>query len=234
MTPNAAKLDSQTATTKASTAATKQQQQKSTSETITTTTKQTTQQEQPKKIEEEQAKPTTVKQTDEKVSSSPSATLQDMKSTTTTTAAARAASTVIPKIRVKIPTNPPNNSYEFEKAFNELDRQDFYEYLKIIPPVSFGRIFKESLTEKILNSIVEGLTRVFTVDEGDEGRTELAERALQIMGHLTRVGRFDMIVMFLSDEEKRGTEQLFDLLAQKLKHDEKLMVELKRVRSKYA
>ena len=38
----------------------------------------------------------------------------------------------VPKIRVKVPTNPPTSSYEFEKVFNELEKSDFYEYLKVI------------------------------------------------------------------------------------------------------
>jgi tetratricopeptide (TPR) repeat protein len=130
----------------------------------------------------------------------------------------------LPKIRVQIPTQPPLNSYEFEKTFNELDREDFYEYLKIIPPANFSRLFKESLTDKMLNIIIESLEKVFLKSD------ELAERALEILENISKVSRFDMIIMFLNDKDKKQIETLFKTLQAKLPSRSE---QIKKLKSKF-
>lgn len=83
-----------------------------------------------KKPEQSISKPTP--QTASKVGKKESEKKQPATSTDSTSKITKGSPiTSLPKIRVQIPTQPPLNSYEFEKTFNEIDREDFYEYLKV-------------------------------------------------------------------------------------------------------
>ncbi len=65
------------------------------------------------------------------------------------------ASIIIPDVRIDVPKEPPKTSYEFEKYFKELRREDFYQYLKLIPTSSYKTLFKASFTSEIFSAIIE-------------------------------------------------------------------------------
>jgi hypothetical protein len=109
---------------------------------------------------------------------------------------------VVTKVASKAPKQPPKTAYEFEKSIKDLDSRSMFEYLQIIPPDSFKKLFKESLTSSLLMNIVNTISNEF-LKEGKQ------RDAFIILKNLAQNPRFEMTVMFLDDNEKKVLEHVF-------------------------
>lgn len=76
----------------------------------------------------------------------------------------------------------------------------------------------------MLNIIMESLEKVFLKSD------ELAERALEILENISKVSRFDMIIMFLNDADKKRIEILCKALQEKLPSRSE---QIKKLKSKF-
>lgn len=107
--------------------------------------------------------------------------------------ASRAASRAIAEAAKNI--TPPNSAYQFEATWRAFsgDRSLQAHLLKVTAPEALPQIFKNALTAPLLLDIIKCIATIFTED------TELAVKYLE---NLTKVLRFDMIIMCLSPVDK--------------------------------
>ncbi|XP_050382119.1 uncharacterized protein LOC126799047 isoform X2 [Argentina anserina] len=98
---------------------------------------------------------------------------------------------------------PPTSAYQFEASWRGLsgDRVLQAKLLKGISPSALPQIFKNALTVHILVDILKCMTTFFT-DEMD--------LAVSILENLTKVPRFDTLIMFLSSNEKADLAKIWD------------------------
>ncbi|XP_078159275.1 tetratricopeptide repeat (TPR)-like superfamily protein isoform X2 [Carex rostrata] len=120
----------------------------------------------------------------------------------------------------------PKSAYEFEVSWKALSDDCHMQahLLKMISPTSLPQIFKNSLSASILVDIVKCTSTFFR---------EETELAIAILDNLTKVLRFDMISMCLSQfdrtEMRRIWNEVFSAEAVPMDHVETLT----RLRSKY-
>ncbi|XP_042492732.1 RNA polymerase II-associated protein 3 isoform X2 [Macadamia integrifolia] len=98
---------------------------------------------------------------------------------------------------------PPKSAYQFEVSWRGLcgDRALQARLLKAISPMTLPQLFKNSLSAPILIDIIRCIATFF-VDE-----TELA---VQFLDNLTKVARFDMIIMCLSASDRADLQKIWD------------------------
>ncbi|XP_062002870.1 uncharacterized protein LOC133720536 isoform X1 [Rosa rugosa] len=98
---------------------------------------------------------------------------------------------------------PPTSAYQFEASWRGLsgDRALQAKFLKAISPSALPQIFKNALTLHILVDIIKCVTTFF-MDEMD--------LAVNILENLTKVPRFDTLVMFLSSNDKADLAKIWD------------------------
>eukprot|EP01117_Protostelium_nocturnum_P013778 TRINITY_DN5182_c0_g1_i1.p1 TRINITY_DN5182_c0_g1~~TRINITY_DN5182_c0_g1_i1.p1 ORF type:complete len:449 (-),score=151.58 TRINITY_DN5182_c0_g1_i1:30-1376(-) len=107
--------------------------------------------------------------------------------------------------QVPVPKESPNTSYEFESVWNSIKSEEasFYSYMKMIPPSSYPKIFKNAMNYDIFISIIKLLDRQF-----------LKQDDLPLVGevlvHLSAINRFEMNVRFLTKEDKQVVNQLLE------------------------
>jgi tetratricopeptide (TPR) repeat protein len=130
------------------------------------------------------------------------------------------------RVTVELPTVPPKTAFEFERTYHSIngDILKLYEYMKMINPTNIPSIFKESISTDIFSSIIEVLHKCYLAD-GD------TSTAVQILDNLPKVGRFDMMIMFMSDKEKQPLVNIFNDLDKSISGPEK--AKLSSLRSKY-
>ncbi|WOL18380.1 RNA polymerase II-associated protein 3 isoform X2 [Canna indica] len=120
----------------------------------------------------------------------------------------------------------PKSAYEFEVSWRALSDDSSFQarLLKMIPPPTLPEIFKNALSTPILVDIIKCIATFFKED---------SELAVGILDNMTRVPRFDMIVMCMSardrSEIKRIWEEIFSSTVVPAAH----MEALTRLRSKY-
>lgn len=107
--------------------------------------------------------------------------------------ASRAASRALAEAAKNI--TPPNSAYQFEATWRGFsgDRSLQAHLLKVTAPEALPQIFKNALTAPLLLDIIKCISTIFTAD------TELAVKYLE---NLTKVSRFDMIIMCLARADK--------------------------------
>ncbi|CDP18255.1 unnamed protein product [Coffea canephora] len=90
---------------------------------------------------------------------------------------------------------PPNSAYQFEVSWRGLsgDRSLQAQLLKATPPTSLPQIFKNALSASLLMDIL-GCIATFFIEDVD--------LAVKFLENLTKIPRFDMIVMCLSSADK--------------------------------
>ncbi|PQP96112.1 RNA polymerase II-associated protein 3 isoform X1 [Prunus yedoensis var. nudiflora] len=131
--------------------------------------------------------------------------------------ASRAASRVKAVAAEKI--TPPNSAYQFEVSWRGLsgDNARQTSLLKAISPSALPQIFKNALTVSILLDIIKCVATFF-VEEMD--------LAVNYLENLTRVPRFDTLIMFLSSSDKADLvkiwDEVFDNEATPIEYAEKL------------
>ncbi|KAM5561023.1 hypothetical protein ABKV19_021904 [Rosa sericea] len=98
---------------------------------------------------------------------------------------------------------PPTSAYQFEASWRGLsgDRALQAKLLKAISPSALPQIFKNALTVHILVDIIKCVTTFF-IDEMD--------LAVNILENLTKVPRFDTLIMFLSSNDKADLAKIWD------------------------
>ncbi|KAJ8447081.1 hypothetical protein Cgig2_022810 [Carnegiea gigantea] len=107
--------------------------------------------------------------------------------------ASRAASRALAEAAKNI--TQPNSAYQFEATWRGFsgDRSLQAHLLKVTAPEALPQIFKNALTARLLLDIIKCISTIFTED------TELAVKYLE---NLTKVSRFDMIIMCLARADK--------------------------------
>lgn len=97
---------------------------------------------------------------------------------------------------VNIDLVPPTTSVQFRSTWNNLTTSfQKYVYLKLIPPPSIPKIFDESLENSDISSILEVLV---------EHHIEKNEPIFEILQNLAQVKRFDILSLFMSDDDKNS------------------------------
>ncbi|CAL2244887.1 unnamed protein product [Prunus armeniaca] len=106
----------------------------------------------------------------------------------------RAASRVKAVAAEKI--TPPNSAYQFEVSWRGIsgDNARQTSLLKAISPSALPQIFKNSLTVPILLDIIN----------------EEMDLAVNYLDNLTRVPRFDTLIMFLSSSDNADVVKIWD------------------------
>ncbi|XVF57588.1 hypothetical protein PTKIN_Ptkin06aG0217400 [Pterospermum kingtungense] len=115
--------------------------------------------------------------------------------------ASRAASRAMAEAAKNI--SPPNTAYQFEVSWRALsgDRALQAQLLKVTSPSALPQIFKNALSASMLVDIVKCVAAFFR---------EEAELAIKYLENLTKVPRFDMLIMFLSPTDKADLLRLWD------------------------
>ncbi|KAJ4957225.1 hypothetical protein NE237_014008 [Protea cynaroides] len=98
---------------------------------------------------------------------------------------------------------PPKSAYQFEVSWRGLsgDRALQAHLLKAISPKALPELFKNALSAPILIDIVRCIG-TFCMDETD--------LAVQFLDNLTKVARFDMIIMCLSASDRADMQKIWD------------------------
>ncbi|CAN6336204.1 unnamed protein product [Urochloa humidicola] len=122
--------------------------------------------------------------------------------------------------------NIPKTAYEFEVSWRALsdDTAQQIQLLKSIPPASLPEIFKNALSAPFLIDIVKCAASIFRDD---------AALAVSILENLSKVPRFDLIIMCLSSMHKSELKKIWDqvFVAGKASADE--VEALRQLRGKY-
>ncbi|CAA7388987.1 unnamed protein product [Spirodela intermedia] len=115
--------------------------------------------------------------------------------------ASRAASLATSAIPTRITT--PRTAYELEVSWRLLsgDSQKQTKLLKSIPPGSLPQLFKNALSARMLIEIIRTTSTFFK---------EEMELAVSILDNLTKVPRFDMIIMCLSAPDRADLRRIWD------------------------
>ncbi|GLT66831.1 hypothetical protein SLA2020_391770 [Shorea laevis] len=99
--------------------------------------------------------------------------------------------------------NPPNTAYQFEVSWRALsaDRALQVHLLKVTSPSALPQIFKNALSASMLVDIVKCVATFF--------REEM-DLAVKYLEKLTKVPRFNMLIMFLSPTDKADLLKVWD------------------------
>lgn len=107
-------------------------------------------------------------------------------------------------VATKVPPRPMS-SYQLQADWklvrSNLDK--VYNYVKQIPPSSYPKLFGESLDADVLVTLLRAFSDCFL---------PAGESVSEHLQWLTRVKRFDMVIMFLSAAERSVVSKIFDLL----------------------
>ncbi|KAJ3054112.1 RNA polymerase II-associated protein 3 [Rhizophlyctis rosea] len=101
----------------------------------------------------------------------------------------------------------PKAMYEFERDWKSMRGNDeaIYEYMKNIHPAEYSRILKNSLESHYVSKMITILQSFYLRDENYDD-------VYEILLNLSRVQRFDMVIMFLSKAEKAGLADIIGRL----------------------
>ncbi|KAL8153746.1 hypothetical protein V2J09_011506 [Rumex salicifolius] len=115
--------------------------------------------------------------------------------------ASRAASRAMTEAAKNI--SLPTSAYQFEVSWKGFcgDRSLQTQLLKVTPPDTLPQIFKNSLSLPILMDIIKCLSSIF-IDE--------PELAVKYLKSLTKVSRFDMLILCLPATEKADLRKTWD------------------------
>ncbi|XP_031249123.1 RNA polymerase II-associated protein 3 isoform X2 [Pistacia vera] len=115
--------------------------------------------------------------------------------------ASRAASRAIAEASKNI--TPPKSAYEFEVSWRGFSGDQALQacLLKATSPTALPQIFKNALSAPILIDIINTVATFFT---------EEMDLAVKYLENLTKVPRFDMIIMCLSSKDKADLQKIWD------------------------
>ncbi|XP_077218062.1 tetratricopeptide repeat (TPR)-like superfamily protein isoform X1 [Tasmannia lanceolata] len=97
----------------------------------------------------------------------------------------------------------PKSAYQFEVLWRGLsdDRVLQAQLLKTIPPSTLPQLFKNALSAPILVDIIKCISTLFM---------EETKLAISILDNLTKVARFDLIIMCLSAVDRADLHRIWD------------------------
>ncbi|OQR81131.1 RNA polymerase II-associated protein [Achlya hypogyna] len=100
-----------------------------------------------------------------------------------------------PKVKVKVPEKAPTTSYEFGRVWKSFRFAEEVltlrrRYLDLVPVAALPKLFKDAIESDLLVEIVHALG------------TRVDASAVAFLEGLARVPRFDMVVRFLSNDER--------------------------------
>lgn len=123
---------------------------------------------------------------------------------------------VIKKLEQSLPP-VPSAAFQFLTDWRKLSKYPDlkYQYLKQFPPEKFPVLFKHDIEAELLCGILETLSTSF-LENGDD--------VFPYLKFLTQVGRFQTLLLFLSNEEKKGVMKLVESL-KTTKHSQSLEVQ---------
>ncbi|KAK4273393.1 hypothetical protein QN277_021806 [Acacia crassicarpa] len=115
--------------------------------------------------------------------------------------ASRVASRVMAEAAKNI--TPPNSAYQFEVSWRGFSGDPALQtrLLKAISPQDLPKIFKNALSSALLMDIIKCVASFFTED------TALAVRYLE---HLTKVSRFEMLILCLTSTDKHDLRKIWE------------------------
>ncbi|CAA7055154.1 unnamed protein product [Microthlaspi erraticum] len=115
--------------------------------------------------------------------------------------AARAASLAMAEVSKNI--KAPKSAYEFENSWRSFsgDRTLQNQLLKVTTPSSLPEIFKNALTSPVLVDIIKSVASFFRED---------MDLGVKYIENLTKVPRFNMLVMCLTSTEKNELMKIWD------------------------
>ncbi|PIN10064.1 hypothetical protein CDL12_17355 [Handroanthus impetiginosus] len=98
---------------------------------------------------------------------------------------------------------PPNSAYQFEVSWRGLacDRDLQARLLKVTSPTALPGIFKNALSAPILVDVIRCIATFFTEDMA---------LGVEYLQSLTKIPRFDMIIMCLSSADKAELSKIWD------------------------
>ncbi|XP_011366640.1 RNA polymerase II-associated protein 3 [Pteropus vampyrus] len=110
---------------------------------------------------------------------------------------AQSITTVLPPV--------PSNSFQLESDFRQLKSSPdmLYQYLKQIEPSLYPKLFQKNLDPDVFNQIIK-ILHDFYIEK------EKPSLIFEILQRLSKLKRFDMAVMFMSEPEKKITHVLFN------------------------
>ncbi|XP_021282200.1 RNA polymerase II-associated protein 3 isoform X2 [Herrania umbratica] len=99
--------------------------------------------------------------------------------------------------------SPPNTAYQFEVSWRALssDRALQAHFLKVTSPSALPKIFKNALSASMLVDIIKCVASFFR---------EEVDLAIKYLENLSKVPRFDMLIMCLSSTEKADLLRVWD------------------------
>jgi len=134
---------------------------------------------------------------------------------------------VKPSIVISAPTQAPRTAFEFDRVWHSLsgakDLSLLAQYIRLSNPSTFPVLFKDSMSSDAFFGILNVIEQYF-IPEKD------FSTALSLLDNMRKVGRFDMLVMFMSDAEKKVLSHIFVELE---RVDEPEKVKLTEIKSKY-
>uniref|UniRef100_A0A5B6ZSD9 Putative RNA polymerase II-associated protein 3 isoform X1 n=1 Tax=Davidia involucrata TaxID=16924 RepID=A0A5B6ZSD9_DAVIN len=121
---------------------------------------------------------------------------------------------------------PPNSAYQFEVSWRGLsgDCELQARLLKAISPVILPQIFKNALSAPILIDIIKCIATFFS---------EEMDLAVKYLENLTKVARFDMIIMCLASTDKADLLKIWDEIFCNKATPTKYSEMLDKLRSRY-
>ncbi|XP_068341855.1 uncharacterized protein [Pyrus communis] len=98
---------------------------------------------------------------------------------------------------------PPTTAYQFEVSWRDLSGDSALQasLLKSVSPSALPQIFKNALTVPILIDIIKCVATFFV---------EEMELAVNYLENLTKVPRFDTLIIFLSSSNKADLDKIWD------------------------
>uniref|UniRef100_A0A5B6ZTR7 Putative RNA polymerase II-associated protein 3 isoform X1 n=1 Tax=Davidia involucrata TaxID=16924 RepID=A0A5B6ZTR7_DAVIN len=121
---------------------------------------------------------------------------------------------------------PPNSAYQFEVSWRGLsgDRALQARLLKATSPLALPLIFKNALSAPILIDIIKCIATFFS---------EEMDLAVKYLENLTKVARFDMIIMCLASTDKADLLKIWDEIFCNKATPTKYSEMLDKLRSRY-
>ncbi|EYB82549.1 hypothetical protein Y032_0357g3383 [Ancylostoma ceylanicum] len=94
----------------------------------------------------------------------------------------------------------PTTLRQFSKDYRELERlppENFAKYFLSIPTTIYSSLFGELMETEMVSRLIRGLIKLL------ESSSVTAAEVSECLLHLADVPRFELLVMFLGDDEKK-------------------------------
>lgn len=124
-----------------------------------------------------------------------------------TTHVAEAARTKIKtKLKKSKKSDAPKTAYEFENYWRTLksDMEAFYQFFKLLKPKQIPKLFKASINEDILSSILAVIEKYMISED--------PTRAYETMIHIAKINRISTVLLLMGNEDKSVAASILNRL----------------------